>query len=672
MSITLELPAARSSPLTQTERTHRYRAKLRSAGKEKLRPFVGVDGEGGGVDVHGRQHYLLLQAGERRLFNDNRPLTTSQCLAFIVSLPSNPIHVGFSIGYDITQILRDLPPKDLDRLFADRGERNFKWTFYGNFAIDYLPRNYLRVGLVDPRTNRFIPGSSRTIYETFGFFQQSFLRSLHQFEVGTLEEREFIEHYKNARADFGELRPEHLAYCRSECLLLAKLMERFRAVCYAANIRPATWNGAGKLATALLRHYKTPRHIERDMPPDVIEAANAAYYGGRFEITATGSIVGPIYEYDIRSAYPNAMRSLPCLIHASWRHRTTERPPPGSDAICSVRFDHPSPKGRAGLAGPRLCGLPIRGRDGRLFWPRRGQGTYWLCEIEAAELLGCRVTFTSSHTCEPGCTCGPPFAWVQGLYDYRRSIGSKGAGYPIKLAINSLYGQTARRIGGRGPYSCYVHAGLITARTRAMLAAAASQCPDAVLMLATDGLYSTVPLALPEGGGLGQWDHAVHPSIHIVQPGLYWGPPRPKTRGIPRMFFERYIPAFEAVWAALRDELAAADANVFAALRHRASVILKVRNFTGLKLAHARGDLNTAGAWTDDDRRVSYDWQAKRMPEPELAEGYVRTRPYPGDAGLISVTYDPVTMAKSLAQELVDATEGNPDYADYGAPGFYE
>jgi hypothetical protein len=203
----------RPAALTQTERNRRYRAKLRSmGGKVKSdRPFVGVDGEGGGTDAHGRQHYLLLQAGAKRLFHGNSALTTSQCLAFITSLPRNPIHVGFAIGYDITQILRDLPPRSLDRLFADRGERNVAWTYYGNFAIDYLPRNYLRVARVDPHTNKIVPKSSRTIYETFGFFQQSFLRALHQFDIGTLAQREFIEQYKNARADFGELGPEHLA-----------------------------------------------------------------------------------------------------------------------------------------------------------------------------------------------------------------------------------------------------------------------------------------------------------------------------------------------------------------------------------------------------------------------------------------------------------------------------
>ncbi len=49
-----------------------------------------------------------------------------------------------------------------------------------------------------------------------------------------------------------------------------------------------------------------------------MDLANMAYYGGRFEITRTGLLDQPVYEYDIGSAYPDGMRYLPCLEHGRW------------------------------------------------------------------------------------------------------------------------------------------------------------------------------------------------------------------------------------------------------------------------------------------------------------------------------------------------------------------
>ena len=659
----LALPAlVRSGSTRQSDyrRAIREGRKPAPASDARTRRFAGVDGEGAGTDELGRQHYLYLRAADREL-HTGRALTTRECLGFIVSLDREPIHAGFSFGYDTTQILRDLPKATLDRLFMSREERmaqgHGSYVYHDRYAIDYLPRNYLRVARLDVETNRIIPHSSRTIYETFGFFQCSFAKALQQFKIGTDEERAIIDRNKSRRAAFDGIGGEERRYCALECDLLARLMERFREVCHAAGIRPRTWNGAGKLAAALHTSHKTIRRGQLMLEPACMQTAAAAYYGGHFEITRTGRIEGPIYEYDINSAYPAAMLGLPCLTHGRWE-KIPGRPARGL-WVGDVTFRHP--------ADANLCGLPIRTKQGRLYWPRHGGGIYWSCEVEAAEELGTRCAIGECWHYHRACDC-KLFAWVRDLYEYRKKIGKGAEGYPIKLGINSLYGQLARRAGGGGPWSNPLWAGLITATTRAALLRAAAHNPDAIVMLATDGIYSAAPLPLDVGGSLGQWEAAEHPGMFVVQPGLYWGPPKPKTRGISPSFFREHIPAFEQVW---RDFMSHPAGDYLTRFDDLPAHTVTVNNFTGIKLAWSRGKPETAGRWSQDERTISFDWSVKRELHSAIADGgCVRHFPHAGSKSLRSVVYSPAEATHSLARELGDLTEGMPGFMSFSPPGF--
>jgi hypothetical protein len=266
-----------------------------------------------------------------------------------------------------------------------------------------------------------------------------------------------------------------------------------------------------------------------------------------------------------------------------------------------------------------LYGLPVRKKDGRLFWPARGRGTYWSIELEAAANLGCdSVRIGPGWRYHRACAC-KPFAWVDELYRYRKSLvcddgtEDKLRGHPIKLAINSLYGKLAQRVGNPR-FGNMIWAGLITAWTRAKLIEAAALDPGAVLMLATDGILSKRLLPLDFGGELGQWTKEEHGGVFLVQPGLYWGPKKPakrklKTRGAASRYFVEKTGAFEAAWARYRE--AATSAAPPADLKPPV-VKLPVDLFVGLRLSHARGKPLTAGRWDRVERDISFDWSGKR------------------------------------------------------------
>jgi hypothetical protein len=654
------------------------------------RPFMGIDGEGCGQDRHGRQHYKLLCAGNSQTsyecFKNGKPLTTHDCLSFICSLPREPILVGFSFGYDVTQILRDIPGDKRcacphwpihertcninsrsrrERILAEKPfGQGGRYTYWGDFAIEYLPKNYLRVArmekvtVADPHSNvtriieRPVKHSARTIYETFRFFQKRFARALTDFDIGTSKERAMITRNKAERAAFKSVTREVRAYCKLECDLLSRMMEKLRGACHDAGLRPKWWTGAGQLASALHEREGTVLREQlaklRNIPKGAHQFAQWAYYGGRFEITRIGAVDGPIYEYDINSAYPAAMRDLPCLVHGKWTVATRselERLSPDALFVAHATFNY-----RRNLAEPRpmMCGLPLRQKDGRICWPERGHGVYWSFEIRSAQRLGAHITYGERENLRAGyvyskrCDC-KPFGFVDDLYRTRKALGKATAGTVIKLALNALYGKLAQRIGNP-KFGNFLYAGMITALVRAKLNEAIAEAPGEIVMVATDGIYSKRRLSLPVGSDLGAWEAKEHAGLFLVQPGVYWDGKRandPKrafhSRGVSAGFVRqrRRTQIFERAWQRFHADFDKPGFKI-------PTVALPVRLFVGIKLAQSRGAPGTAGKWTEDIRRFSFDWSGKRnamLPHRWEAGPCLVTVPKPGALDWVSLTH---------------------------------
>ena len=629
----------------------REQERERRQSRKKLRPFMAIDGEGGGTDYEGRQKYLLIVAANSEethvCHRDGNHLTTRVCLEYLLSLPADPILVGYYFtGYDANQILRGILGANngstirriLDPKQGDYGPLS---TYWGDFAITYQPGKYFRVSRVDPVTRKLIKGSSRTVYEAFGFFQSSFVDAITKWNIGSSGERTTILDNKNRRAEFLELTDEIRGYCALECRLLAMLMDKFRETCTEVGIRPREWSGAGELAAALFKKHvipkrplspgeakahriaTSPRRPTRDRQFE--SAASNAFYGGRFDVSGLGLFKRHIYEYDIHSAFPSQLSNLPCPLHTTWQHKPrASRLPEGEIYVAKVCFNHPE-----GL----WCGLPFRDKSGGLYWPRQGTGWYWSVEIEAARrCLGAEVAVLDLWVARRNCDCRL-FDWVVELYDLRRRLGLDTRGHPLKLALNSLYGKLAQR-SGRGPYHDPVSAGLITAATRARLIEALAQDPEAVIMLATDAVFSTRPLSLDIGDGLGQWEAKVWPDLFIVQPGVYWSPSEQqkslKSRGAPRSIIGDAVPRFVTVWDELHERLCPAEFRE-RRLEERlfSTVPVALSAFNGCRLALHRKKPWLAGKWTNEERQVSFEWKTKRDPTRIIVcnEGHIRTFP---------------------------------------------
>lgn len=478
--------------------------------------LIGVDGEG--VTLPDKTHiYTLLGASDGTFVYKPTGLHTKTCFDFLLTFAGKRV-VGFAFTYDANMILGNLQPQHLKRLH----EQGF--CYWADYMIEWTPRRMLRIHKRSHDWKETL--ASVTVWDTFGFYQSSFVSTLRSWSVGTKEEQDEIAEMKQKRGDFSEEQKDEIAaYNLSECRLLVELQRKLQTTLEGARIRPSRWDGSGAVAAAILKRSRVREHMNDDYPKEVM----GAYYGGRIQTLMIGHVPGPIYNYDINSAYPSAMRNLPCL-QGKWRFTNKYEQTPY--AIWRCRW-HLGPPARLTKTGQRrypinedvnVTPFPFRKPDKHICYPTEGRGWYWSVLVEEV-MKHWEIDVECGFVFEPDDPECRPFAFVEELYLQRQEY--KRTGDPrhivIKLGLNSLYGKTAQGLAFRGtnpPYRNYVWAGIITATTQASLIRTAMGRPDSIINFATDGIYSRERLPVNIGNGLGEWEESTYDDATIFQPGL--------------------------------------------------------------------------------------------------------------------------------------------------------
>lgn len=397
--------------------------------------------------------------------------------------------------------------------------------------------------------------------------------------------------------------------------------------------------------------------IYSSVPTRFREAAQSSYYGGWFEIPMHGH-VGTLYEYDINSAYPAVIATLPCL-HTHGKHtgvythgHGNSYPSMGYTLLhCKIR------------GSDRYLGtMPYRDGHGRILRPTALKGWYWKHEIDAATRAGLIDTIVVHEWYHyTPCHCAEPFGMddigISRMYNLRLQMGKNTpAGKALKLVYNSAYGKTAQSIGSP-KYANPVYASLITAGCRTLILNAIATHPrrsEAVAMVATDGVYFTsrhpsLPLSKTD---LGKWDETVKHDMCLLMPGVYWDRearkrlqegklPKLKSRGISARDLASQIEMIDGEFELMRFAMD----NVGPGGVDWPTFDIKVRlMITSPQLALHRGKWGQAGeVLTNMVRRVSSDPIAKRDSTQTYLDGeIIRTMPhhFPEGKEVESVPYD--------------------------------
>lgn len=507
------------------------------SGKRKPRiiEFIAVDGEG--LTRDDNQHdYVLLAASdnsmaERWAFDG---LSTARCFDYLLDLhkrhPKSTL-VAFAFGYDTNMMLRDVTRAELERI--NDGEYT---VIAGRYIVKYIAGKSFYVGRGHYENARWKTDVGVTVWDTWGFFQSSFVKALEAWNICPPGVIDIIARMKEKRGEFGDDMQEMItSYCFRECELLVQLMTEFKAVADAAGIKLTRWDGAGACASALLRQHDMKRYIrpEKATPDAVERAALYAYFGGRIEIFGSGVIDGPSYEYDVNSAYPHEVWQLPSM-QGVWERVLDTHGRVSLNGLYHVRWSVPQGTVLQGtchayvLMGP----FPWRDGSGNVLYPLRGEGYYHGVEVEAAlAVYGSCIDVLDGYEFFPH-SDEKPFDWVRDLYTLRRAYKETGDARAIvlKLALNAMYGKLAQSVGykrGEPPaYQSYYLAGRVTAGTRAKILHAGNLAGGVIISTMTDALFTRelIP-SLQISKELGDWDvKELEPGLLVVQPGVVLTP----------------------------------------------------------------------------------------------------------------------------------------------------
>jgi hypothetical protein len=510
----------------------------------KVTKFVAVDGEG--ETINGRHEYVLIGIGQEQLTNP-KGLHWTDIFAFLYKhYKPNTSYVGFFLGYDFTQWFKTLPESKAAKLLtkegiASRKHRNAKiptphavqcrnWQFdiLGNKRFRFRPKicNCEYATCKCAFQNQWM-----YICDSGPFFQKAFLAVINpkDWPEGTITQTEYddIKEGKGKRST-AHLGPEMMRYNRLENSILERIMDLLNKSFESIGIKLAKnkWFGPGQAAQEWLKgRAPTRKEIEDNVPKWFRDCARDSYYGGWFEIFAHGLIQGISYEYDVNSAYPFVIASLPCLLHGVYTRGTGK---PAIDLeqkeICLVYACVSNGGNNSRYTGT----MPHRNKQGGISRPLKTIGWYWYHELVAAKQSGAidDIQYFEWSKYRP-CDCVPPIAEVANLYELRLSLGKNTpAGMACKLVYNSMYGKFAQSIG-EPLFGNSVYASLITSGCRTMILNAIATHPkgwESVLMVATDGVYfieehPTLPLSKTE---LGKWDCTERKSLTLFKPGVYW------------------------------------------------------------------------------------------------------------------------------------------------------
>ena len=419
---------------------------------------------------------------------------------------------------------------------------------------------------------------------------------------------------KRERADFGKLTPARiLRYTMDEVRYIAKGVEQIQERIRSAGCAPPRWLGPGAVAAVVLRREGVKQYMPLPNRPERIKALAAkAYFGGRVETGAVGHIEGPLYAYDLTSAYPAACLGLPCFRHGKWVHSRNKKWFSWSDpdlymwptALVRIHWQ------------PRICGpgakrfwptwgpFPVRLKQGTsLRYYHTGAGWYWLDEVRPwldHPEYDIRITqvWEWHQSCEHN-----PFGFVPKLFERRQALKAAGdpSEYTFKLILNSLYGKLAQRVG-TAPFHCLEWAGIITARTRARIAEVLIRNPENVFVVATDGIIANVPvLGTDNPPVLGSWESVgTYQWADVWQPGFYIVKPKGKTAEVKTRGFL----AEDVSHIKLR--------NQWKKRRFEAQVEIGRRRVIGYRLACHWGRPGDIGLWVNNTAHLNYNPRPRR------------------------------------------------------------
>lgn len=597
----------RSEGKTGAERIHAMRLR-RFVGRE----IVAWDGEGVTDPDTNFHRYVLLayttSSGNRGhvTAGPGKTLTLERCAETMLRVAAahpDALHIMFAGDYDLMMMLRgySAPSYKAFKNSLIRLRREKGYSRFNGYLINWTPHKGF--SLVKTATKERI-----RIWDVFTYFQCSFIKAAEDYLGKDYGEdiAERICEGKSRRSQFTEAElPQVTEYCYAELKILVDLFSSLRDSLAKADLLVSAFDGPGAIAATLMGKHNIKRSMQQP-PPEVREAAQYAYAGGRFETFKFGHVETPVHEYDINSAYPEAISQLPNLAGGTWIHSSVDTGEPFT--LFRVKFRETSPKTRRPLP------LALRDKLGNIIFSNNVHTWCWRPEYDLARYYceryqSARLELIESWAFVPR-DSSKPFAFVPAVYTQRQEYKRDGneAQRALKLALNSLYGKMAQRVGYNAdekppPYHQLEWAGWVTSYTRAKLARMVYDQPtepeDNLIAFATDAAFlrfesPTVIL----GGNLGEWEQICFRDFSWLTSGIYAGTLDDGTTYVNR---SRGIPVGELTRDRIIDCIATGN-----------PIKITRSQFHGIGACLQLGNFQTFAKWIPTTKEYMYPYRASK------------------------------------------------------------
>lgn len=444
-----------------------------------------------GIDTETDKGYIFLIADSQRNFLDN--ITFEKIADWLLRYEGKWIFF-YNLGYDAECILKLLPEEILG---SYRWKNELKFL-YKQYKIQYFDRKKLTISKGHHSVNCYDIAQYYENKPLLDAYSENIKKPLDPAYLAMKKKRsEFSKYY------YSRHKNEVRKYCIQDCILTKELAENWISVFYQVfGFYPQNWISSGYLAEKVLINNGINIPLFNETPYGVQELARSSFYGGRFELIQRGYI-GYCCLYDINSAYPFALTTLPDITNGKW--------------ISPKKINQKAKLGFFFISADientvKIAPFPFIKKNRTICYPCGKFKTYvTLDELKMVE-GDPRIKYTVLESWQfiPNKNCSYPFKkFIEDQYNRRLELkkNNNSLERTIKIILNSIYGKTAQRTNRMiGNLFNPVIASYITGFARSQLYRFMKEnnLENDVVAFATDSIAMRRKLSIPTSEKLGE------------------------------------------------------------------------------------------------------------------------------------------------------------------------
>ena len=428
----------------------------------------------------------------------------------------------FNLQFDIEHILKSTGDIDFLRDLYENGTHR-PGIEYKGYLIQYIPRKLMKIC---KNKHCF------TFYDIAQFYRGASLERASRQYLGIGKLKNVDSKSLGEEVGYYERhKPETLEYCQRDAELTLKLAKKIEETFTSRGVSFRNPISMAKISEVYVTdHYQYPKVLPEHKQMHI--AAQQTFHGGLFWTLKRGYFREPLYCFDINSAYPSVMTTLPHWANGEFKEVFE---PTGAqfgwygcefDCYWIPQFEYQKQAFTQQMDGYNPIEVVFNNK--RKIYPV-GIRKQWITAAEYHWMkkngFKCEFGYGYEWT-QTKNKFASPFEWMGAIYNERKLIMKHDKSgmlqYALKILLNGLYGKTCQFKHGTGKMTNFFYASYITAKTRLKVAEIAMKHPKETIEIATDSVTLTKDISdeLKITDYLGDWGKTEYTEGLFVGSGM--------------------------------------------------------------------------------------------------------------------------------------------------------